>query len=67
LDRAERPKTTLRKCIPGCQRLDMTPATEMDGVVGVQVGPVKAKFARRCSIMSSTRRSAGSSRNSAGG
>jgi len=35
----------LRKCIPGCQSLDMTSPTEMTANVVVKVGPVKATFA----------------------
>ena len=35
----------LRKCIPGCQSLEMTSPTEMAANVVVKVGPVKATFA----------------------
>lgn len=35
----------LRKCIPGCQSLEMTSPTEMTANVVVKVGPVKASFA----------------------
>ncbi len=35
----------LRKCIPGCQSLEMTSPTEMTANVVVKVGPVKATFA----------------------
>jgi carbon monoxide dehydrogenase subunit G len=34
----------LRKCIPGCQSLEMTSPTEMTAVVVVKLGPVKASF-----------------------
>ncbi len=35
----------LKACIPGCERLDMTSPTDMNGVVVIKVGPVKASFA----------------------
>jgi hypothetical protein len=35
---------TLRKCIPGCQSLEMTSPTEMTATVVVKLGPVKASF-----------------------
>jgi len=34
----------LKKCIPGCEALDMTSDTEMTATVVAKVGPVKAKF-----------------------
>lgn len=34
----------LRQCIPGCQELNKSSDTEMDAVVVLKVGPVKAKF-----------------------
>ena len=34
----------LRKCIPGCQSLEKTSDTELDAVVQLKIGPVKAKF-----------------------
>ena len=37
--------TILKACIPGCERLDMTSPTDMNGVVVIKVGPVKASFA----------------------
>ena len=34
----------LKKCIPGCQSLDMSSPTEMTATVVFKVGPVKATF-----------------------
>ncbi|MTI17227.1 carbon monoxide dehydrogenase [Rhodobacteraceae bacterium RKSG542] len=34
----------LKKCIPGCEELNKTSATEMNALVTAKVGPVKAKF-----------------------
>lgn len=34
----------LKQCIPGCEELNKTSDTEMDAVVAIKVGPVKAKF-----------------------
>src|SRR6266849_811677 len=34
----------LKKCIPGCQALEMTSPTEMTATVVFRVGPVKATF-----------------------
>jgi uncharacterized protein len=34
----------LRQCIPGCQELNKSSDTEMDAVVVLKVGPVRAKF-----------------------
>src|ERR1700704_4817757 len=34
----------LKKCIPGCQNLEMSSPTEMTATVGFRVGPVKATF-----------------------
>jgi carbon monoxide dehydrogenase subunit G len=34
----------LRRCIPGCESLTQTSPTEMDAVVALKVGPVKARF-----------------------
>jgi carbon monoxide dehydrogenase subunit G len=36
---------TLQKCIPGCQKLEVTAPNEMTATVVVKVGPVKASFA----------------------
>jgi hypothetical protein len=40
----------LKNCIPGCQSLEMTSATEMTAVVVVKVGPVKATFNGKVSL-----------------
>jgi len=34
----------LKVCIPGCESLEQTSPTEMDAVVALKVGPVKARF-----------------------
>jgi carbon monoxide dehydrogenase subunit G len=34
----------LRRCIPGCESLTQTSPTEMDAVVALKVGPVKARL-----------------------
>ena len=34
----------LKQCIPGCEELNKTSDTQMDAVVAMKVGPVKAKF-----------------------
>jgi carbon monoxide dehydrogenase subunit G len=34
----------LRRCIPGCERLEMASPTEMSATVVLKVGPVKATF-----------------------
>ena len=34
----------LKACIPGCEKLEMTSATDMTATVVVKVGPVKATF-----------------------
>ena len=34
----------LRRCIPGCERLEMTSPTDMNAMVVMKVGPVKANF-----------------------
>ena len=34
----------LKKCIPGCERLEKVSPTEMTAAVVVKVGPVKANF-----------------------
>src|ERR1700681_204803 len=34
----------LKQCIPGCEELDMTSATEFQAVATIKIGPVKAKF-----------------------
>ena len=40
----------LAKCIPGCQKLDMTAPNEMTATVVVKVGPVKASFAGKVTL-----------------
>ncbi len=35
----------LRRCIPGCEELDMISATELKAVVVFKAGPIKARFA----------------------
>jgi carbon monoxide dehydrogenase subunit G len=34
----------LKQCIPGCEELAMTSATEFQAVATIKIGPVKAKF-----------------------
>jgi carbon monoxide dehydrogenase subunit G len=40
----------LRKCIPGCQNLDMSSPTEMTATVVFKVGPVKATFGGKVTL-----------------
>ena len=40
----------LKRCIPGCQSLAMTSATEMTATVVVKVGPVKATFSGKVNL-----------------
>ena len=40
----------LRRCIPGCQTLEMISPTEMTATVVVKLGPVKATFAGKVSL-----------------
>jgi len=40
----------LRRCIPGCQTLEMTSPTEMTATVVVKLGPVKATFAGKVTL-----------------
>ena len=40
----------LAKCIPGCQKLDVTAPNEMTATVVVKVGPVKANFAGKVTL-----------------
>ncbi|CAN5160086.1 carbon monoxide dehydrogenase subunit G [soil metagenome] len=40
----------LRRCIPGCQNLDMTSPTEMTATVVIKVGPVKATFGGKVTL-----------------
>lgn len=34
----------LRQCIPGCKELNMHSPTELEAVMGLKIGPVKATF-----------------------
>ena len=34
----------LRSCIPGCESLDMKDDTNMEAVVALKIGPIKARF-----------------------
>ena len=34
----------LKQCIPGCEELNMTSATEFQAVATIKIGPVKARF-----------------------
>ncbi|MAW85343.1 MAG: carbon monoxide dehydrogenase [Phyllobacteriaceae bacterium] len=34
----------LRECIPGCESLDKKSETEMEAVVALKIGPIKARF-----------------------
>jgi uncharacterized protein len=40
----------LRKCIPGCQSLEMTSPTQMTATVVVKLGPVKASFTGKVTL-----------------
>jgi uncharacterized protein len=40
----------LRKCIPGCQSLEMSSPTEMTATVVFKVGPVKATFGGKVTL-----------------
>ena len=40
----------LRKCIPGCQSLEMISPTEMTATVVVKLGPVKATFTGKVTL-----------------
>jgi uncharacterized protein len=40
----------LAKCIPGCQKLDVTAPNEMTAIVVVKVGPVKANFSGKVTL-----------------
>jgi carbon monoxide dehydrogenase subunit G len=40
----------LAKCIPGCQKLDVTAPNEMTATVVVKVGPVKANFSGKVTL-----------------
>ena len=40
----------LRRCIPGCQSLEMTSPTEMVATVVLKVGPVKATFSGKVTL-----------------
>ncbi len=34
----------LKSCIPGCESLDMKDGTNMEAVVALKIGPIKARF-----------------------
>jgi carbon monoxide dehydrogenase subunit G len=40
----------LRRCIPGCQALEMASPTEMTATVVLKVGPVKATFSGKVTL-----------------
>jgi carbon monoxide dehydrogenase subunit G len=40
----------LRKCIPGCDKLEMTSPNEMTATVTLKVGPVKASFSGKVAL-----------------
>src|SRR5258708_36052381 len=40
----------LKKCIPGCQNLEMSSPTEMTATVVFRVGPVKATFGGKVTL-----------------
>jgi uncharacterized protein len=40
----------LKRCIPGCQSLEMTSPTDMTATVVVKVGPVKATFSGKVTL-----------------
>lgn len=40
----------LRRCIPGCQELEMTSPTEMTATIVIKLGPVKAKFGGKVTL-----------------
>jgi uncharacterized protein len=40
----------LRRCIPGCQALEMTTPNEMTATVVIKLGPVKATFGGKVSL-----------------
>jgi carbon monoxide dehydrogenase subunit G len=40
----------LKRCIPGCQSLEMSSPTDMTATVVVKVGPVKATFAGKVTL-----------------
>lgn len=41
---------SLRRCIPGCQSLEMSSPTEMIATVVLKVGPVKATFSGKVTL-----------------
>jgi carbon monoxide dehydrogenase subunit G len=41
---------TLAKCIPGCQKLEVTAPNEMTATVVVKIGPVKASFSGKVTL-----------------
>lgn len=40
----------LRRCIPGCQALEMTSPNDMTAIVVIKIGPVKATFGGKVTL-----------------
>jgi carbon monoxide dehydrogenase subunit G len=40
----------LKACIPGCETLDKTSDTDMNGIVAMKVGPISARFSGRVQL-----------------
>ncbi|WP_457299154.1 CoxG family protein [Phyllobacterium sp. P5_D12] len=40
----------LRACIPGCESLEKISDTELEAIVGVKMGPVKARFSGKVEL-----------------
>jgi carbon monoxide dehydrogenase subunit G len=43
----------LKVCIPGCRELTMRSETELEAVMGIKIGPVKATFSTRVTLTNS--------------
>lgn len=41
----------LKACIPGCEALEMTSPTEMEAVVVLKIGPIKARFSGQVELI----------------
>lgn len=41
----------LKQCIPGCQSLEMTAPNEMGAIVQIKIGPVKAAFSGKVTLL----------------
>jgi carbon monoxide dehydrogenase subunit G len=41
----------LKACIPGCEKLEKTSDTDMNGTVAVKIGPIGAKFSGRVQLL----------------